>query len=122
MGISRGGAGRKEEQERRMEDVTKEERCVIKGKGEKEEDGEIERKQGREQKAAIRGKAEKRKRLEPREIQIERKVAAAGGKISGVIKSVGHGNRGEKALMCSHRHLILTKTPLVGKGKSQLCK
>lgn len=45
-----------------MEDVTKEERCVIKGKGEKEEDGEIERKQGREQKAAVRrGKAEKRR-------------------------------------------------------------
>ena len=62
MGISRGGAGRKEEQERRMEDVMKEERCVIKGKGEKEEDGEIERKQGREQKAAIRrGKAGKRR-------------------------------------------------------------
>lgn len=43
----------------------------------------------------------------------DRKVGATGGKIRGVIKSLGLGNRGEKALMCSHGHLILTKPLLL---------
>lgn len=121
--MSSGGADRRKKQKRGK--MPQERRVIKKGKGEREEDGGKERKQGREQKAPLSGgKAEKRrgKAGTKRSKDKKKKCGCSWREDQGVIKSVGPGSKGNKALRCRCRHLILTKAPLVGKDKSQLCK